>query len=225
MGDHRLTRTQKNAIYQFLQKNDVSPAHFKWETLEGSGGNQYSRIRHISENCFFDYGWDVSVQNGSGLCSYRPGGVAVLFQDWIGPGAILPHASRWAQYVAQELAEPDLWAQLESYSLEIPDASREQLDSAPLLEADRKRIRLVLDQVRERAKQSSLAPDQLDVVNAKLDYLMESANRVTLKDWANIVLATLMTMAVDAAIDKELYQTIIEPLWNLIVSGVRLLTG
>lgn len=224
MADYRLTRTQKNAIYRILNERGLLPAQFKWEDRGSPGEDQYSRIRHVTENCFFEYGESVTA-NSRGFCSYRPGGAVALFVHYIDSGELLSHATVWAVYVARELDEPDLWAQLESYSLEIPEASREQLDSAPLLDADKKRIRLVLDQVREKAEQSNLTPDQLDVVNAKLDYLIEAANRLTLKDWVNVTLAVLMTMALEAAIEKGVYQTIIEPLWNLIVSGIRLLEG
>jgi len=221
MADYTLPRVWKNKIFEMINSRGMEPASFAWETYQGPDDNDYSLIRHKAANCSFKFG----RQDGDEMwCELRPGPDRPVLLEYFRSEGVLGLVRQWLGHVREETSAPDLWAQIETYALDLPDSARGKLDSGPILEADRKRIKLAVDMVRERARQRNLTEDQIKVIDDKLDYLVEASNRLTLKDWVNASVGTLMGMAMQTQVQVAVYKEIIEPLLSLIKSGIRLLT-
>jgi hypothetical protein len=208
-----------------IQEAGLDPSRFEWEPFV-EGGNRYEKLIHKDANCVFVFGHE-DHKRGQRYCRIRPAGAQLsLATGWFNHGQLLDTVRQWLKLVKEDVEAPDLWGQLAAYTLEIPEVAIASLDEAPLLEADQKRIALAVAATRERVGQeATLTKEQVGIINEKLDYLVESSKRLGLKDWANAALGGLVSAAFGAALDGTAYKRIIEPIWNLIVSGVRLLNG
>ncbi|MCE5280366.1 MAG: hypothetical protein ABFD92_07990 [Planctomycetaceae bacterium] len=222
MTDYTLTRTQKNQVFTMMQALQLEPAEFRWDIWTESD-EKHSKLAHISEDHYFKFGQQSSDLDAI-WCECRPGAQTSVEYAYISVPSIMSTVNTWLGGVKRELSAPDLWGQLEAFSLTIPLDTQLALNAVPLLERDKERIRAALDESRDRAKTAHLSQPQLQVVYERLDYLVDSANRLTRKDWVMLALGVLATMALQAGIDIPSYKKIVEPIWQLIVSGLRLLT-
>ena len=179
------------------------------------GGTKYS----------FQFGLPTASMMGHSLLEYscRPGpdqgpfhrGYADGFEErWTA-------FAGWAQRMKEELSAPDLWAQMEAYSLALPSGD-DAADATPLVQEERQRIERAIAVVRDNvAKLEALSVEQLQLINEKLDYLVDASDRFTRKDWLLLATGQIMNLATTVGMQVDTYKHVFQPLIILITSGFQ----
>ena len=205
---------QKNAVLERITAADLEPFNFEWHEKMSldSSDIQVSAIRYkgTEYHCTFDL-----YQRKAFWITYSPGRYRFLEDHHIGSewNEVLPYVTRWLAYLKREIEEPDLWARIQNYQLpdgSIPsdDTSNEQFTAVEVEQLERS-----INEVR-----GFLAEHYGDneEINGKLNYLIESSKRMGRKDWVNICMGALLSLAASQAFQLEHVQTV----WNMIKSAL-----
>ena len=196
-----LMTSQKNAVLQLITAAGLEPFNFEWRetTSLRTPDCQVSAIGYRGKDyhCLFD------LFNGKSFwITHSPGADRSLEDHHINSewGPVEPYIVNWLAYLKRELEEPDLWARIVSYQLpdgSIPsdDTSNEQFTA---LEVDQ--LERSINEVRGFLVENY--GDNAEI-NDKLDYLIESSKRMGRKDWVNICIGSLVSLALAQAFQPE----------------------
>lgn len=117
---------------------------------------------------------------------------------------VLQEIVRWAEEIDRYSSMPDLWAELRSEHEVIARASAPGLENTPFAHGERSEIRRELGEVRHYARTAlRLSEQQLQELDGRLRYLEEASERLGRKDWLNIALGTVITLAAEALLPPE----------------------
>ncbi len=106
-------------------------------------------------------------------------------------------------YVEESLT-PDLWVRLESEKRLLDPTRLLEIDTSPFEEDEKAQVRLVVGEFRlQLISTFSPSQDQLKLINERLDYLVESTERLNHFDWKSLALNTLIAMTVTLSLDTE----------------------
>lgn len=212
-GQYKLLKTQKNEVFNILQKEGLEPANFSWKVnkapdtsvpppykdilvnrLEYLDGEYYFQFEHYS--CTISPGESQAVQYVRGMTS---------------DDEVIDHVSLWARYLKREIEAPDLWAEMEKYKVAFSLAPAEQIVNEPIptYEAEKisEKLSLLADKIEE---QFELTNEQNQFVRRKLDYLADATKRQRSVDWAHTLIGVSVTIAVGLSLApdkaKELWE-------------------
>ena len=228
MTDYTCSTVQWARLYELLKLQDLDLAGFTQKTWEHKG-DTYSKLTY--GDYYFTFGpvkqMTAITASGGGekgmAIEYRPDlrhptQTTTCRYDY---GDIETHFNKWAVALAQELDTTNPWVRIEALRLSISEIAPEKLPETPLSEPDKQRIRLAVDEVKENARKLDLPEEKLNIINAKLDHLIEASDRLAVRDWDQFVLGTLCKIAWKICIDMDDFREIIAPLWVTITSWVR----
>jgi len=131
------------------------------------------------------------------------------------------YVGQWVNYVNSELNTPDPWKALPGYAniadLRIaPDVANTQFafaETQQVAKALEDIRRLLLHRVRGSTEQMSL-------VNEQIDSLVESSKKMGRKDWFNITIGNLITLAIAIAlpqdVTKQMFQILKDALGGVV---------
>lgn len=178
----------------------------------------------IIEHKASDYGFSISIVASAGpknafYISYSPG--TTLVSEMFGSlswDSLTSHFTKWLTNVARELAEPDLWKALVNYR--IPANIMGAEENTAFSEQERATLEERLKQIRDYARrvQPSLEdePEPSGQLEAKIDYLIESSTRMGRKDWLNIFVGVIFSIAVTLLPTGEAAKDFVEFAWRVI---------
>jgi len=107
----------------------------------------------------------------------------------------------WLTYVRRETESPDLWRAI-SKEAEVLESAASAGASNALFTAEEKDY--IVEGINE-IKQYLLTAHKLDpeLVESRLNYLIESSERVGRKDWINLLISVLVGIVISAALPPE----------------------
>ena len=190
-----LQKWQRNVLFEAIQAVELDPRDFD---LTDSGTEV--QIKHK---------WSKSIF----IIGGRPGHYVGRYVVGDGPDwpydayswqASTTRVSTWLQEVKRDLQTPDLWAELrrEVHLLEV--GSNEVTDNTLFTQDEQKQI---AEQLRGLAKHvsdaSSLSEAQKQILNEKIDYLVDSSRRLGRKDWLNIFIGVTLGYLLSTALPPD----------------------
>jgi len=106
----------------------------------------------------------------------------------------------WLSYVKRDIETPDLWASI-SQEANIINAASEAGSNTPFSEDEKNYIKNGLNEI----KQYLLTAHKLDpeLVEGKINYLIESSGRMGRKDWITLLVGALVGIVSAAYLPPE----------------------
>lgn len=194
-----LLKSQANQVLYVLERGEWNPADFKWEELISPNypGNTASRLLHSASGYYFIFD---NVGNGF-YSKWSPGSetevTKVQSASW---AQQLKNFTEWLTYLRREVESPDLWSAI-AHETDIIEAAVSDESNTPFTAQEKAYVLSGLSEI----KQYLLTAHKLDpeLVEARLNYLTEAAERVGRKDWINLLLSVLVGIVIQAALPPE----------------------
>ena len=192
-----LMKSQAYEVFEVLRSNGWNPADFSWEEIRSPSNTNYavSRLVHQASGYYFIFDnyegflarWSPDNERESG--SGNPG-------SW---RSQIAQFNTWLGYLKREIEAPDVWGAISQETQVLEAASDE--DNTPFTKDEKTYIRAGIDEI----EQYLLTAHKLDpeLIESRLKYLVESSERLGRKDWKNLLLATLVSIIIQAAVSPE----------------------
>ncbi len=209
-----ILNSQKKQILDSIVSNGLEPASFIWfeEDTQYSPYDKVSCLRYKGTNFFFKFDFFDEKH----YCVYSPGEHKFIEEnfssDW---SSELRHVAYWLLYLKREIDTPDPWEEIEKY---IPGGKIDLEDERannPFNFSQVEHITRSLNKLKEEIiGKYELEEKQKEVIQNKLDYLIDRAKKVGRIDWKNIFISTIITLSFDLAMNPEQ----VNLLWSLVKS-------
>jgi len=224
MSEYNLLRSQKNGVLEAIKSSGLDPFNFKWseEDSQCTREDEFSfasveRLSYVDIKFYFQF----DCSEGKRYAIFSPGRERCVEEHY--PGAWVGQLSSvrsWLTYLKRELAQPDLWAELSKYQLPPDETLTADIGNEPFTVKEAEQLSEGIRKVRAYIEaEFALNEDQHNLVNEKLDYLLEAAKRQGRKDWFHTSIGVIFTLASAMAFSPEQTKNI----WNILkdaISGV-----
>jgi hypothetical protein len=192
---------KRNQIFEAIQAVGLDPRDFDLED-----GDAEFRVKHKwSDSCFI-VGGDATHYVGRHITGDGP----VWPYDAYSWEAVLTHVGPWLRFLKLDLETPDLWSELQREAELLGGVSNETNANTPFTPEEQKEIARRLQELAEYARRTySLSEPTMQVLNAKLDYLVGAAGRLGRIDWRNVFAGAILGFILSAALPPESARQII----------------
>lgn len=204
--DLRLLPTQCNAIFRLVRDAGLDPNEFRWDEEEISTAYDdalVSILRHVPTKFFYKFKPEWAV--------YSPGPTSRTHESKVlGWNSHFSLVDDWLYCVKREYEAPDLWGLLRQDTKLLQLASSPDLPNEAFTELERQSIRDQLAEIRQHLiSVHHLQLQQGEIIDQGFSYLGDCLNRVGKKDWLNIAINTVVTIASAAAFSPTVAQDMI----------------
>jgi hypothetical protein len=213
MHDVRLKRVEKNEIFSLVVDVGLNPAEFGWldeeytEYIDGEPVQfKTSRLKHRPTRYFCRFG-GLRVEMSPGP-DHR-----VEYEEHHNNWQIKRAAAQlWLEELRKEVDAPDLWATIGQEKALSTAAASADLDNRPFTAAEQSLIATKLDEIKAYLLGGQrFAADEADAVERGFAYLKEAADRMGRKDWLNILIGGLISLAIGLALEPEKARGLLRP--------------
>ncbi len=194
-----LLKSQANELLGALKDAGWNADQFRWEETESNNysGKDAPRIVHLGSGYYFTFDnveetffseWSPALETTMGKTQSG---------SWTNQ---LQHFNQWLSFLRREVESPDLWEAI-SNETEIIDAASSDETNVPFTAEEKTYILSGLTEIR----QYLLTAHKLDpeLIEARLGYLAEAAERVGRKDWINLLLSVIVNIVIQAALPPD----------------------
>jgi hypothetical protein len=192
-------RSQRNAIFQAIERAELNPSDFTWERrdydeMQGIVGPRTGSpapvLVHRPTGSYFVFG----VVHAK----YSPGKDDAEAEDFVFDwDQRLTKVREWLKYVKRETA-PDLW---ESIAL-TPDAAG--IPHTPFTLAEQKAVLQRLAEINERiAALDALTREQKELLSGELRCIGDASRRMDRAEWLRFAIGSLVTVLMSADIQRS----------------------
>lgn len=209
-----LLLTQQNTFYELIEKhNEFTPSQFKLEEFPASGNILFTY-------CDNRYGFkiiSVSGTNAFYTVNFSPGEFSlnqnVRANLLIDPD-IYNYFIGWLDNLKREVNAPNKWERLKSdiESFSLPNNSNYNADKFTYQEYTEVAYNIQL--LKEGIKEIELTPEQFNIINDKLDFLIDQGKSLKKFDWRSLFIGTMMNIMTNVVVNP----TAISAFKNLINS-------
>ena len=197
MEIRHLLKSQANRIFDLLAATGWEPSDFEWQDALGPYSKTVvSRLVHTPSGYYFIF------DNAIGFYSKCSPGDQTLIQvqnanSWQTQVKFFAH---WLSSLRRETESPDLWGAISQEAQLLESAASDASNVSFTVEE-----KLYIVQGINEIKQYLLTAHKLDpeLVESRLNYLIESSERVGRKDWLNLLISVLVGIVISAALPPE----------------------
>jgi hypothetical protein len=186
---------QRNELFKTIEIAGLDPIEFEFENSDAG-----IRLKHKwSDSCFIFSG-DSGHYVGRCVVGDGPDWPYEIY-SW---QSLVPRVRRWLEEVKRDLETPDLWADLQREAELLGGASNEATENTPFTPDEQKEVAGQLQELAEYVGRTySLSGQQMQILNAKLDYLVDASRRLGRKDWINAFAGAVLGFILAAALPPE----------------------
>ena len=117
--------------------------------------------------------------------------------------------SAWLEEVKRDLETPDLWAELQREAKLLGAGSNAVTENTPFTPEEQKEIAGRLKELAKYVRKIHLlSPAQMQVLDEKLEYLVDASDRLGRKDWLNTFIGVTLGYILSVALPPEFARTI-----------------
>jgi AcrR family transcriptional regulator len=190
-----LEKWKRNQVFKAIQAAGLAPEGFGWD-----GGADESCIRYQSSETYFVFGGVP----GRYVARYVAGDAPVEEREALSWEAQMRHVERWLDAIKRDVEMPDLWAELRRETELLGAAADEAIENTPFTPDEREEIAERLQERRDYARRTySLSEEQMRVLDAKLDHLVDATGRLGRTDWRGLFFGTMFAFVLTAALPPE----------------------
>jgi hypothetical protein len=186
-----LQKWQTNGIFETIRSVGLDPREFDLENSQVD-----ARIKHKLSESYFFVGGDAGHYVGRSVVG---DGVDRQFDEFSWQ-PLIARVRRWFEEVKRDLATPDLWAELQRETELLRGHSDDSTENTLFTPSEQSEIASRLLELKDRTTHAySLSVAQMQVLDAKIDYLTHAADRLGRIDWRNafvgVILGYLLVLA------------------------------
>jgi hypothetical protein len=217
--------TQRNAVFHLIQGHKFDPGDFEWQVAASPirPGDTIDYLVHVPSGYGFAFEYNtirLSYDPEDRMSMFSPGPdsprVTALTAGWVGQ---MEHVEVWLRSLTREVSTVSLW---DTFGREpTRELASANLSNNQLNKEQRQEIEARVAKVRAYLRNNVDDRARLTRVEKKLDELVDASKRLGKRDFANVALGLLMTIAVEAALDPDKAQHVV----NLFFTGVHALLG
>lgn len=201
-----LLKIQKNVLFGEIVSKGLNPSQF---TIDSNA--LATTISFKNSTYLFQVSSDIS--GNIDRIDYSPAennlvsSIRIKGNRWT---AVLSNFRFWLDYLLREIEQPDKWNDLLESSKQvhwhIEEEQNTRFTSQEVLD-----IESSVKQIKSKMESLGLLPEQLQLIEARLDYLCDKAKSFNRIDWKNILVGTLISLVVELALPQETAKT----LWHI----------
>ena len=190
-----LQKWQRNDLFEAIQAVGLDPRDFDLT----DSGTEVQITHKWSKSIFI-----IGGRPGHYVGRYAVGDAPDWPYDAYSWQASTARVSRWLQEVKRDLETPDLWAELRREVHLLGVGSNEVTENTLFTQDEQKQI---AERLRELAKQvsdaSSLSEAQKQILNEKIEYLVDGSHRLGRKDWLNTFIGVTLGYLLSTALPPD----------------------
>jgi hypothetical protein len=206
-----LDRRKRNFLFNMIEDAGLDPGAFELSQIETEGSETWRLDHEATHSHFVMVKKERSVAGFAAVAKVGDGDYdGINHKSW---ETIHRQFRPWLDEIVHELNEPDLWAELRQ--------TRELLESdsvvanSPFTSVEKTHIAQQLRKLRDDiAKNRELSADQLRLLDERLSYAEEAADRLGRVDWRNAVVGALLTLATEALVPPEAVRHVVVAIFH-----------
>lgn len=196
-----LLQSQKNDLFDCIEDAGLSPAQFSFSQSPSEViPNKTATVLNFNKSEFY-YKFDTG-RKGNHFAIFSPAEEKFADKQYPGPWRLqLDYFHNWLNYLKREIEAPDKWARLNDEILKLDmsnEESQSQFTAQEFEEVNRK-----IEFLKERISEHELLTEYQDVVNSKLDFLIDQAKVMTKFDWKSLFIGTIISITIQLSVNEE----------------------
>lgn len=217
----QLLTSQKNQLLEIIRDDQLDPFNFEWKDRRVRYPG-YSTGTYIIPTLEFkgtDYFYGFDKRDDGHEARFSPGQDTytehVLAGSWENQ---IYHFHLWLQHLKREIHSPDMWARLSQYNLPTDSADYASVENQQFTTGEVRQLQDGLKRMRSYLESEfDFSEIQINIVNEKLDYLLEAAKRQGKKDWLHTAIGAIFSLSVSLALAPEQATRI----WGILRESIR----
>lgn len=215
----KLLLSQKNELYRYIEQHNFDTNQFQYKELRDTKTKKpFVKIEYKpDENFYFliaDSDYDPYLIN------YSPGASEYLVVTSIDRWHYIDSDfNTWLYALAREVSQIDLWDQIMENAKQV--ISNISNDNNKFNDDEYKLLALNMRQLQTRVTTLALPIGQIEIINAKLDSILEQARISNKFDWQSLFIGTIITITISLTlspdIGKELFLWIKQIFSNILL--------
>lgn len=204
-----LLLTQKNTFFELVENHRAfSPYQFHYEEDKPSKNIGFT---YIGSEYFFKI-FESKHYVNSYVANFSPGGEELVFLSelsFINP-KIYNYFSSWLNNLEREIKAPNKWERLimDIKSFSLPNNSCYNADRFTYQEYTE--VVRNISQLKEGIKEIGLTSEQYNIIDEKLDFLIEQGQSLKKFDWRSLFIGTIINIATNIIINPTSIQAFYE---------------
>jgi hypothetical protein len=191
----QVQKWQKNQVFEAIQGVGLDPKDFELEDSDAE-----VRLKHRWSTSYFVIGGHAGRY--ATRCLVGDG------SEWPYEAysweALITRINTWLKEVKLDLCTPDLWAELRGEAELLGGTSGEANENTPFTPEEQKDIERRLREVETHVKRTySLSEPEMEILSAKIDYLVDAVGRLGRIDWRNAFIGAILGYILFAALPPE----------------------
>lgn len=193
-------------FFHEIKNAGLEPRDFQWHKIAGQGGDPDAlSLKHLSSE--FAFGIFRNAKKVLMTCVLRPGNTG---HREIAPNLTWTEVSsaftRWLTYLKREIEAVDVWSILSQEQQLKAGISKDEVDNRHFTAEEKTRVISGLEEIR----QYLLTAHRIDpeLVEGHFKYLKEAADRTGRIDWKNILISTIFSIMMEAAVNSQAFHDI-----------------
>ena len=199
----RLLPSQKDALYDLIEQNRLSPSQFEFVESESkrTHGALATNLLFKGSDFFFSFE-TIANSEMPHFSIYSPGEFA--YEETAYPGSWVPQyerVSNWLLFLKREINTPNKWDRL--YSEISGIYLKTDNDSSKFTIHEFEDLQNKISNIKSGFQKIGLPSEQLLVFNDKLDYLISQAKEMNKFDWKSLFIGTIISIIIQLAVSPE----------------------
>jgi hypothetical protein len=225
--DATLLNVQKQEVFDILRDSGLDPHNFEWGFqaiggIPGRAGRDVSRLLPTLRPefsflfDFYDTTYHPHCSPWEGMRQASLGAVS-----W---PSCLSFAQTWARLVNAELRTPDPWEALPGLATSAEIAVAANVANTEFSHRETERLASGLDEIRRLLLGAvGDSREQAALIDGQMQSLLEASKRMGRKDWANLAIGAVVTLALQLALPPETVRQAFEILKQTLTGVVHLI--
>jgi hypothetical protein len=205
----RLLLSQKNDLFDYIETIGLSPNLFEFnEPKSMDSGKTIIRFKNSPFHCAFFMHPDKNVV----IITCSPSEDLYEKQDWIDTAwpSLKLKITGWLRYLQREIQQVDKWARLAQEVSRINIPSND--DNDKFTASEYAEIKIKMSRFKSELKYIDLTPLQIEILEQKIDYLMDKAETLGKFDWKSLFIGTIISIIIQLGVTPDNAQAF----WDLI---------
>jgi len=220
MNEYTLMTSQRNEILEFIKQTSLDPFNFRWSE-ENSRLSEQNLLPLIVSKLSYDnspYYFLFDLHKNQHYSFHSPGESKLHEQEYPGSwGGQIAYVKKWLKNLEREVNQPDLWDDLNRQKIAYDQKIHPEMTNEPFSVSQAEQIAEGIENIRKYLlEQFESDSDSRNLINEKLDYLINASKRQGRTDWFHTCLGVFTGIATALAMSPD--QT--KNMWALLKSAI-----